>query len=115
MKIVGQSTDSAILVELGTRLMHARLLRNLTQDDLANAAGVSKRTVERLEAGHSVQLTNLIRVLRALFLLQNLEQLIPPKGPTPLEQLRLRGKERRRASTGKSADTVPTNWHWGEK
>jgi transcriptional regulator with XRE-family HTH domain len=51
MKITKQTTDDAVLAELGTRLARIRLERNLPQGQLAKQAGVSKRTVERLEAG----------------------------------------------------------------
>ena len=51
MKITKQATDEVILGELGGRLAKIRLDRNLTQAQLATQAGVSKRTVERLEAG----------------------------------------------------------------
>src|SRR3989304_2190643 len=51
MKLSKQLTDEAILREVGSRLAGARLARNLTQAALAEEAGVSKRTVERLAAG----------------------------------------------------------------
>ena len=91
-------TDAAALALLGERVAHRRLARNLTQAQLARDAGVSKRTLARLEAGESTQLTNLIRIIRALGLIANLDALIPPPAPSPLEQLRSRGKQRRRAS-----------------
>src|ERR1700678_3360927 len=102
MKIEDQK-DIAILVELGLRLAQARLDHNFTQEDLASAAAVSKRTVERLETGQSVQVSNLVRILSALNLTRNLEQLVPPVGPRPIEQLKHQGKERRRASSPKQA------------
>lgn len=48
MKITAHLTDESVLGELGARLASARLRRNLTQAALAEQAGVSKRTVERL-------------------------------------------------------------------
>ena len=51
MKITKQATDAAVLTELGGRLTRLRLERNLTQAQLAEQAGVSKRTVQRLESG----------------------------------------------------------------
>jgi len=51
MKIAAQLTAESILEELGGRLASVRLGRNLTQAALAEEAGVSKRTVERLESG----------------------------------------------------------------
>ena len=112
MRIKNQSDDT-ILIELGQRLTQARLDRNLTQEGLAAAAAVSKRTVERLEDGGSVQASNLVRVLRALDLSGNLEQLIPPAGPRPIEQLKHRSKRRRRASAPKPKPAAP--WTWGDK
>jgi transcriptional regulator with XRE-family HTH domain len=116
MKISSQNTDNAILKELGARLTRSRLNRNLTQAQLANEAGVSKRTVERIEAGHSTQLSNLIRVSRALGLLVNFNLLIPEPIPSPIEQLKLRGKVRERASTSSRTTGVSSDeWTWGDE
>ena len=49
MKIEPQLTDEAVLQELGGRLTQSRIGHNLTQAALAEQAGVSKRTIERLE------------------------------------------------------------------
>jgi putative transcriptional regulator len=51
MKINAHLTDEAVLRELGERLSAARVSRNLTQAHVAEEAGISKRTLERLEAG----------------------------------------------------------------
>jgi putative transcriptional regulator len=114
MRYTDENTDAAILAELGERLTHSRLARNFKQDDLARMAGVSKRTIERLEKGESVQLTNLIRALRALEMVQNLERLVPESTPSPLRQLKLRGKQRHRASSPRAAAGPPGHWTWGD-
>lgn len=109
-----EMTDSAVLAEIGDRLARFRLQRNLTQAQLAHEAGVSKRTVVRLENGESSQVTNLIRVVRALGLLVNLDAFIPPPLPSPVEQMRSRGKERRRASPAAKKKSGPAGkWTWG--
>src|SRR5256885_5069911 len=64
MKLTTEMTDAAVLEELGARLHRRRIDADLTQAQLAEEAGVSKRTVERIEAGHSTDLAMLIRVLR---------------------------------------------------
>ena len=118
MKISSQNTDGTILKELGERLERSRLNRNRTQAQLAKEAGVSKRTVERIEAGHSTQLSNLIRVFRALGLLTNLDLLMPEPIPSPIEQLKLRGKVRERASASSrtTLSGLPTDeWTWGDE
>jgi len=100
---------------MGERLARSRLNRNLTQAQLAADSGVSKRTVERMESGESVQLTSLVRILRALDLADNLDALIPEPGLSPVAQLERKGKERRRASSGAKDRQEPgETWTWGE-
>ena len=78
MKISRELSDEAILREIGSRLAAARLARNLTQAALADEAGVSKRTVERLESGEvAARLSGLVRVCRALDMVDRLEALVP--------------------------------------
>ena len=116
MKIKAPFTDKAVLQELGKRLNSARLARNLTQIELAREAGVSKRTVERLESGMvAVQLGGFLRVCRALGLLERFDALIPEPIPSPISQLKLRGKARKRASRKPPAKGAPKKWAWGEK
>jgi len=113
MKILESMPDDRILAEFGARLERARLDSNLTQAALAAEAGISKRTVERIEAGRSTQLTNLLRVLRALGLLDRLDTLVPEPLPSPVQQLRLQGKTRERASPA-SREETPQTWTWGD-
>jgi transcriptional regulator with XRE-family HTH domain len=119
MRIDSQLTDEAVLVELGSRLAHARLQRNLSQQALGESAGVDRLTIQHIEAGGAVKVTSLIRVLRALGMLDALEQLVPEPGPSPIEQLKLRGHRRRRASGTRIArDPEPPQtqpWRWGDQ
>jgi transcriptional regulator with XRE-family HTH domain len=102
MEIDSRLTDAAVLEELGHRLKRTRLQRNLTQLTLAEEAGVSLATVRNLEDGKPSQLVTLIRVLRVLGLLGGIERAVPEPPPSPIEELRLRGRERRRASSPRS-------------
>ena len=114
MKFEGLLTDEAILAELGGRLVQRRLALQFTQEMLAEQAGVSKRTVERVEAGATTQTSTLIRILRVLKLLDRLETLAPETGPRPMDLVRLKGKARKRASgKRKSMDKGP--WRWGDE
>jgi transcriptional regulator with XRE-family HTH domain len=105
------------LAELGRRLAGRRLERNWTQEALAQEAGVSVSTVKRLEAGHSTQLHNLVRVLCALGLAANLAALVPEPGVRPLERLEREGRRRRRATGGPREEPAegPGTWRWGEE
>ena len=113
MKISSQATDAVILRELGARLARVRLERNFTQAALAEQAGVSKRTLERMEAGGPTQLVNLVRVCRVLDLLERFETLIPEPLISPVMQLKLQGKQRQRAKA--QPPTPPPKWEWNDK
>ena len=113
MAIENELTDEAILADLGARLGAVRLSRNLTQAQIARNAGVAKRTVERIEAGQSAQMTSFIRILRSLDLLDGLDLLLPPPKPAPMELLRRAGKTPQRASG--TTPSPPKPWTWGDE
>ena len=77
MLIDGSKNNDQILVELGHRLARQRKKQSFTKANLAERAGVSKRTVERMESGLSIQMSTLLQVLRILSLLGRLEKTIP--------------------------------------
>jgi len=115
MRITAQLTDESVLQELGARLASARLGRNLTQAALAEEAGVSKRTVERLESGAvATQLSGFLRVCRVLGLVEHFESFIPEAVASPMEQLKRQGKKRQRASGKRAAAAKPGQWTWGD-
>lgn len=114
MKIERQLSDEAVLVELGGRMAQCRLDLQLTQAQVADQAGIAKRTVERIESGQSTQLSSLIRVLRVLDLLDALESLVPEVGPRPLDLLKLKKKVRKRASRKRNQDDQKP-WQWGDE
>jgi transcriptional regulator with XRE-family HTH domain len=90
-------SDKAILTELGERINRQRLNRNITQTDLAGQAGVARIVVQRLEGGRGCTLENLIRILRALQFLDQLDAFLPEPGLSPLQLAKFRGRERLRA------------------
>lgn len=91
-------SDHALLVELGGRLQRMRLNRNLTQPDLAERAGISRRALQKLEAGASTTMGTFIRSLRALGALDQLDAFLPAPGQSPIQLAKLKGRERQRAS-----------------
>lgn len=114
MKISKLLTDDAILTEIGERIARNRLDLQLTQAEVADQAGVSKRTVERIEAGGSAQMTSMFRVLRVLNLLPGLDRMIPEVGPRPMDLLKRKGKLRQRASSSRRRAQVAESWSWDE-
>lgn len=113
MPITNASTDDAVMAELGQRIARLRLSRGITQDQLAEAAGVSKRTVQRLEDSTPGQVTNLIRCLRALGRLDVLEVVLPADAPNPIDLLERRGQPRQRARPAVAESSAPP-WTWGD-
>jgi transcriptional regulator with XRE-family HTH domain len=97
MQIEKAMSDAAILAELGARLARRRIDLQLTQADLAREAGISKRTVERIEAGASAQMASMIRIFRILDLMTEMERLIPSTGPRPMQLMENKGRQRKRA------------------
>ena len=120
MRITSELTDKAVLHEIGDRLERRRIDAGLTQAELAEEAGISKRTVERIAAGHSTDFVMLLRVLRALRLLEGLDQLIPDLPQSPLVLLKGRGRARkrvghsRRPQDGTAAPKPAPPWKWRE-
>lgn len=100
---------------IGERISRQRLERNLTQAELATQAGVSKRTIERLEAGESTQLSNFLRILRALHLLDGIDILLPELPPSPIDQLKLKGRQRQRASSARETESQTRAWTWQDE
>jgi transcriptional regulator with XRE-family HTH domain len=114
MKISSLLTNEAILAELGERIARRRLDLQWTQAQVAEQAGVAKRTVERIEAGASAQMASLIRIFRVLELLPGLEQLVPEAGPRPMDLLKLKGKVRQRATSRQVQDAPDKPWSWDD-
>lgn len=89
-------TNTSVAAELGNRLEALRLEQNMTQQTLANEIGITAKSYRQLVAGGG-KLENLVAALRALNALEQLNNFLPATPPSPLEQLKLRGKQRQRA------------------
>ena len=87
----------SIAEALGSRLKRARLNKNLTQSEVAQLAWISRRTVINAEKGH-VRLVDLIAILHALDLVDQLNIFLPEQPLSPIQLLKLQGETRKRAS-----------------
>ena len=124
MKLTEFHTDEQILQELGTRLKTERIRQKMTQETFAKNCGVAKSTVERFEKGESVQLANLLKMLRTLHQLSGIELLLPVTEPSPMEYLyaknpkepeRYREVREKTPEYGNSSSVKNTeNFIWGE-
>lgn len=66
------------LTRLGADVGTWRRLRNLTAKQVADRAGVSASTLLRLEAGNGASLENVLRIVRALGLLEKISSSLDP-------------------------------------
>jgi putative transcriptional regulator len=107
------ATSGQIETALCKRLESIRLSRNITQQQLAEEAGVSNRTIRRLEKGQGVSLDTFIRVLSALRIQHSLESLLPDPTVRPIERVGLGQEERKRARPAPVSKERPT-WSWGD-
>ncbi len=107
------AASDRIEAALCKRLESIRISRNITQVQLAMTAGVSPRTIGRLEKGQGVSMDTFIRVLTALGIQQNLEVLLPDPTVRPIERVDIGGAERKRARPGSSSDDRAP-WSWGD-
>jgi len=114
MAISRSLSDEAVLAEIGARIARHRLAQQLTQTSLAEQAGISKRTLERIEAGASVQMSSMIRVLRAIGLLPKLNLMIPEPGTSPIDLLQRKGRQRQRAAAPRHGTASDTTWTWDD-
>ncbi len=104
--------NSQILSEIGARIKQARIRRQLTQEELAVISGVSKGTLERAEKGESIQFRTIIKLLRHLELLENLQNLLPESEPTPLELLHQKTEKKRQRV--RKVNSSESEWRWGD-
>jgi len=97
--IVDSMTNLSISAEIGRRIEQIRLEQNLTQQQLADEIGLSRVSYRNLVNGGG-KFENIIAVLRVLGKLDLVEHFIPETTFSPMEQLKLKGKQRQRASGG---------------
>lgn len=90
-------SPAAIAEDLGERLKQARLNANLTQADVAERSGVSRKVLINAEKG-KVQLESLVAIMLSLNLGQHLDTFLAAPGISPLQLAKLQGKQRQRAS-----------------
>ena len=80
-------SNENVVREMGVRMKGQRLNKRMTQQELAEKAGVSLFTIAQIERGNSVSLSMLVAVFRVLRLLDNLDFLLPLPQLSPVALL----------------------------
>ena len=115
------ANNEQIEAELGRRLKRRRVELGLNQTEVAERAGVARRTVSSVERGEGGSMATFVALLRALGALDDLQRLLPDPGPSPIaltEGRANRVKERKypyKARQKKSADATTESWKWGDE
>lgn len=99
------------IIELGQKIKLYRIMKDMSQQDLEDKTGVSKRSISRLEQGESVQLDNLFKILLALDLGDNIELLVPDQTKRPSYYL-----EKDNSKPKRVRKKIETNdFEWGDE
>lgn len=97
--------------ELGQKIKTYRVMKEMSQQDLEDKTGVSKRSISRLEQGESVQVDNLFKILLALGLGDNIDLLVPDQTRRPSYYLENKENSPKRVRK----KTEKTGFKWGDE
>lgn len=95
--IANSSSIPEICEEIGSRLKRLRLNKNLTQQQISEACGFSRKLIAQAERGRGDFIV-IIAILKVLGQAEQLNLFLPPVLISPIQLWRIRGKVRRRAS-----------------
>lgn len=91
-------SDDRLALLLGEFVKHHRIEKNMSQEELSIAAGLSRPTISLMERGKNISLSSIIRVLRVLDLLYLFDSIKIAHTISPLEMLKMQEKQRKRSS-----------------
>lgn len=112
LSYISTLSDGAILKRIGQYVKSKRIERNLTQDEVAEQAAVSRSTLSLLERGENIAFGNLLKILRVLNALYVLEQFQTSDQISPIQLAKEDEKRRKRASSSKKGGNNNINWEW---
>ncbi len=98
--------------ELGQKIKMYRIMNEMSQQDLEDKCGVSKRSISRLEQGESVQVDNLFKILISLGLGENIELLVPDQTKRPSYYLEKKERTPKRVRKKSEQKNV---FKWGDE
>lgn len=96
-------TDQTIAKEVGSYIQAIRLKKNMSLEDVAKLAGVSRQTLNQLLNHGKGTVVNLIAILRVLKELERLSSLLEEVRPSPLQIVLMEGRKRQRATGSRKA------------
>ena len=97
--------------DLGQKIKTYRIMNEMSQQELEDKSGVSKRSISRLEQGESVQVDNLFKIIIALGLGDNIELLVPDQTRRPSYYLKKTENRPKRVRK----KTEKSDFNWGDE
>lgn len=97
--------------DLGQKIKTYRIMNEMSQQELEDKSGVSKRSISRLEQGESVQVDNLFKIIIALGLGDNIELLVPDQTRRPSYYLKKTENRPKRVRK----KTEKSDFKWGDE
>ena len=106
-----QKNCQEYIKELGQKIKTYRIMNEMSQQDLEDKSGVSKRSISRLEQGETVQVDNLFKIIIALGLGDNIELLVPDQTKRPSYYLKTSENKPQRVRK----KTQKNDFKWGDE
>ena len=107
--------DATLLVRIGHRLKQTRLKQNITQQSLAESAGVSLSSLKKIEKGEIRSFDSFLRLLRTLGLLDILQPIVEEEQLSPSEYYEIvhaTGSKLRKRAVGTLHDKRKEESEW---
>lgn len=105
-------SDRALAKHIGKFVRHHRVEQNKTQDQLSEAAGISRSTLSLLERGETVTVATLLQVLRVLDQLPILNAFEVNETISPIALAKLQKEKRQRVRSKGKSDIDPDQTQW---
>jgi transcriptional regulator with XRE-family HTH domain len=103
-------SDISLTKTIGAFIKHHRLAQNKTQEEVANAANISRSTLGLLEKGEAITTPTLIQVLRVLDLLYIMDIFKIETQISPIALAKLDQKQRQRARNKDKNNSEKSDW-----
>ena len=112
---VDEMTSDACIEMISERARRYRIEYPMTQSELSDRSGVSLRCIQLFESGSDIKFSNLIKIIDALGLGQNLTMLIPDVTQRPSAFLDKKAQRQRAYKSRKEQAVCEKKFKWGDE
>lgn len=105
-------SDKEINCEVAKRIKDLRISNKISQEEMSLKTGLSKHTISNIENGKSFTFDNLLKVMRALNIIDRIDVLIPETKENPYRLIKEKSKRQRVYNSKKKKSS---DWKWGDE